>query len=144
MAKTVISVFSGITSVGVTVTDWVKNVDFFILTANIAPDEFIENDTILEIDTIAETGQIKGVPIPSEYTSTSAVLYVPQEITRSGLPVRLALLVTEPHQLQVLAIQFFDDFQQFVKTKLEEIEAQIKAACNGGSLPITPFPTMLP
>jgi len=142
MAKTVISVFSGLTTVGVTVTDWQANVDFFILTANVSPDEFIENDAILEIDTTAETGQIKAIPIPSEYVSTSAVLYVPQEITRSSIPVRLALLVSEPYQLQVLAVLYQDDFQQWVRDKLEAIEAQIKTTCSGGSSPN--LPTMLP
>jgi len=142
MAKQVISVFSGLATVGVTLTDWIANVDFFILNANIAPDEFIENDAILEIDTTAETGQIKAIPIPGEYVSTSAVLYVPQEITRSGLPVRLALLVSEPYQLQVLAILYQDDFQQWLTDKLEAIENKIIAACSGGYS--TRLPTMLP
>jgi hypothetical protein len=142
MAKQVISVFSGLTTLGVTVTDWIANVDFFILTANIAPDEFIENDAILEIDTTAQTGQIKAIPIPGEYVSTSAVLYVPQEISRSGLPVRLALLVSEPYQLQVLAVLYQDDFQQWLKDKLETIETKIEAACSGGYSPR--LPTMLP
>jgi hypothetical protein len=142
MAKQVISVFSGLTTVGVTLTDWIANVDFFILTANIAPDEFIENDAILEIDVTAETGQIKAIPIPGEYVSTSAVLYVPQEIARSGLPVRLALLVSEPYQLQVLAVLYQDDFQQWLTNKLEAIENKIIAACSGGYSPR--LPTMLP
>jgi len=142
MAKIVTSVFSGLTTLGVTVTDWQSNVDFFILTANVSPDEFIENDAILEINTTAETGQIKAIPIPGEYVSTSAVLYVPHEITRSGLPVRLALLVTESYQLQVLAVLYQDDFQRFVRDKLEQIESQIKTACSGGSSPN--LPTMLP
>jgi len=142
MGKQVVSVFYGSTTVGVTLTDWVRNVDFFIVTGDLSPDEFIENDALLQIDTSAETGQIKAVPVPGEFVSTSAILWVPGEITRSGLPVRLALLVSEATPLQVLAVLYQDDFQQWVRDKLEAIETQIKTACSGGSSPN--LPTMLP
>lgn len=142
MGKQVVSVFSGNTTVGVTLTEWVNNVDFFIVTGNLAPDEFIENDALLQIDTTAETGEIKAIPVPGEYVSTSAILWVPAEVSRSGLPVRLALLVSESTPLQVLAVLYTNDFEQWVRDKLLDIQTKIEATCSGGSSPNVP--TLLP
>lgn len=132
MAKQLTIIFQGHTTPGITVTDWISlPVRLLFISSPIPPNEFIENDAILQLDD--KQGNLKSIPLPNEEVSTSSILWIPDEISSLEYPIRLMLFPSESVYLEIIAVSFFSDFEVYVKNKLQLIEMKLQQFCNSSA-----------